>query len=402
MYSNEFIKAIPKTDLHCHIDGSLRLGTLIELARERGVELPADTESGMRDKVFKPQYSSLVEYLQGFSYTCAVMRDESALERIAYELCWDNYNEGVRYLEAKFAPQLHMGYGMSFEQIVAAVDRGMRKAQCEINCNIPEHEPEFEYGIIIIAMRYWNEHFSPYYRYMTDALPYSSWTERYQLASLEAARATVNLRLNTDFRIVGFDLAGAEDGYPADKHIAAYLEAHKAFVSRTVHAGEAYGPESIYRAITKLDAERVGHGTQLFNMDKIYGLQTVEDKRSYIEALADYIAKRRITLEVCLTSNMQTLPELTDISQHPIREMLARNLSLSLCTDNRLVSNTSVCQEVKLAVDNFEFTPKKLLDTIACGFKRSFYYHPYLQKRRYVRKAINMYERAARDHGLEI
>ena len=137
-------------------------------------------------------------------------------------------------------------------------------------------------------------------------------------------------------------------------------------------------------------------------MDKIYGLQTVEDKRSYIEALADYIAKRRITLEVCLTSNMQTLPELTDISQHPIREMLARNLSLSLCTDNRLVSNTSVCQEVKLAVDNFEFTPKKLLDTIACGFKRSFYYHPYLQKRRYVRKAINMYERAARDHGLEI
>jgi len=402
MYSDAFLRAIPKTDLHCHLDGSLRLKSLIEMAKERKVELPAYTEEGMNALVYKPEYASLVEYLQGFMYTGAVMRDEEALTRVAYELAWDCFNEGVRYLESRFAPQLHMGYGMTFEQIVAAVDRGFRTAQTEINRLIPDADPEFEYGIIICAMRCWNEFYSPYYKGVVDALPYATPTERFQLASLEVARATAKMRSETDCQIVGFDLAGAEDGYPADKHAAAFAEVHKSFISRTVHAGEAYGAESIYRALEKLNAERVGHGTQLFNLDKIHGYQTDVEKNSFVERLANYIADRRITLEVCLTSNMQTLPEIRNIKDHPVKKMLERNLAVTFCTDNRLMSHNNICTELRLAVDNFDISPKKLMDSIVCGFKRSFFYRPYQEKRKYVRKAINMFERTAKEYGVEL
>ncbi|MFA6075462.1 MAG: adenosine deaminase family protein [Negativicutes bacterium] len=402
MYSDDFLRAIPKTDLHCHLDGSLRLKSLIEMAKERKVELPSYTEEGMNALVYKPEYVSLVEYLKGFMYTGAVMRDEEALERVAYELAWDCFNEGVRYLESRFAPQLHMGYGMTFEQIVAAVDRGFRTAQTEINRTVPEYDPEFEYGIIICAMRCWNEYYSPYYKGVVDALPYATVAERSQLASLEVARATAKMRSETNCQIVGFDLAGAEDGYPADKHAAAFAEVHKSFISRTVHAGEAYGAESIYRALEKLNAERVGHGTNLFDLNKIYGYETDADKNGFIERLANYIADRRITLEVCLTSNMQTLPEIKDIRNHPVKKMLERNMSVTFCTDNRLVSHNNICTELRLAVDSFDFTPKKLLDNIICGFKRSFFYRPYQEKRKYVRKAINMFERTAKEYGVEL
>ena len=402
MYSDEFLRAIPKTDLHCHLDGSLRLKSLIEMARERKVELPSYTEEGMNALVYKPEYASLVEYLQGFMYTGAVMRDEEALTRVAYELAWDCFNEGVRYLESRFAPQLHMGYGVTFEQIVAAVDRGFKTAQAEINRLIPDTDPEFEYGIIICAMRCWNEFYSPYYKGVVDALPYATLTERFQLASLEVARATAKMRSETDCQIVGFDLAGAEDGYPADKHAAAFAEVHKSFISRTVHAGEAYGAESIYRALEKLNAERVGHGTQLFNLDKIHGYQTDAEKNGFVERLANYIADRRITLEVCLTSNMQTLPEIRNIKDHPVKKMLERNLAVTFCTDNRLMSHNDICTDLRLAVDNFDIGPKKLMDSIVCGFKRSFFYRPYQEKRKYVRKAINMFERTAKEFGVEL
>ena len=401
MYSNEFLRMIPKTDLHCHLDGSVRLKSLIEMARERAVVLPSYTEAGMNELVYKPAYSSLVEYLKGFVYTNAVMRDEEAIERVAYELAIDCFGEGVRYLEARFAPQLHMGYGMTYEQIVRAADRGFRKARSEINVTIPETEPEFEYGIIISAMRCWDEQYSPYYRSIIETLPHAVPTERAQLASMELARATVRLRSNSDCQIVGFDLCGAEDGYPADKHAAAFAEVHKSFINCTVHAGEAYGAESIYRALESINADRIGHGTQLFNIKKTAGFVTDEEKLAYVERLANHIANRRIMIEVCLTSNMQTLPEIPDIKQHPLHKMLERDMAVSLCTDNRLVSHNDILTEWRLAADNFAITPKKLKDMVICGFKRSFYYQPYHQKRQYVRKAINMFERVAREHGIE-
>ena len=161
--SREFVLALPKTDLHVHLDGSIRIKTLIELANEYSVTLPSYTEEGLRELVFKDRYESLGDYLKGFGYTCAVLQSELALERAGYELAIDNQTEGVRYLEVRFAPQLHVHAHMTAIQVLRAVDRGLRRAQKEYNAR-PEiksgKEPEFKYGLIICAMRMFNEHFS--------------------------------------------------------------------------------------------------------------------------------------------------------------------------------------------------------------------------------------------------
>lgn len=255
-FSDDFILAIPKTDLHVHLDGSLRLSTLIELAREGGVKLPSDTEEGLNELVFKKSYSSLEEYLKGFAYTTAVLQDRESLERVSYELAIDNFNEGVRYIEVRFAPQLNMNHDLSFEDVMTAVDKGLKRAKYEINKKIPENEPPFEYGIIACAMRYCNKNFSEFYNNFFVMHKYSTELEIIQLASLELAKAIVKLRNNTDVQVVAFDLAGSEFGYPADDHKKSYDYIHKYFLKKTVHAGEAFGPESIFLAITELHARQ--------------------------------------------------------------------------------------------------------------------------------------------------
>jgi adenosine deaminase len=132
-YSQDFIRAIPKTDLHVHLDGSLRLSTLIELARERSIELPSTTEEGLNELVFKDSYKDLNEYLTGFSWTLMVLQDTEGLERTSYELALDSWAEGVRYLEVRFAPQLHMSPSFGFEAVVRAVDSGLRRAREAVN-----------------------------------------------------------------------------------------------------------------------------------------------------------------------------------------------------------------------------------------------------------------------------
>jgi adenosine deaminase len=221
------------------------------------------------------------------------------------------------------------------------------------------------------------------------------------MASLELARAAVAVRDRFMLPIVGFDLAGQEAGYPADTHVAAYDYAHKHFLKRTVHAGEAYGPESINQAITDLHADRIGHGYHLFSPQLALSLPE-EERAAYTASLAQYIADRRITLEVCLTSNLQTMPHLreTDLSQHNLRHMLEARLSVSLCTDNRLVSSTSVTKESRLAIQNFGITPKTLKHVVIYGFKRSFFPGSYLQKRAYVRQIIDYYERIEDLHNV--
>ncbi|MGO9412164.1 MAG: hypothetical protein ACLQCB_15605 [Spirochaetia bacterium] len=152
-YDPAFIRAIPKTDLHVHLDGSLRIGTLIELARERKVELPSFTEEGLNEKVFKPSYANLLEYLSGFTWTLKVLQDKESLERAAYELAMDNWAEGVRYLEVRFAPQLHMSPSFGLDGVVQAVDGGLRRAREEINRGLADTEPPFDYGVSRIKMR---------------------------------------------------------------------------------------------------------------------------------------------------------------------------------------------------------------------------------------------------------
>lgn len=393
MKISNFIKKIPKTDLHVHLDGSLRIPTLIELSKERNITLPSFTEEGLCNQVFKENYASLDEYLTGFAYTCSVMQDSEALERVSYELAMDSFNEGVLYIEVRFAPQLHMNERLTFEDVMFAVDKGLKKAKTEINTSkLEKHMPPFEYGIIVCAMRFCNEHFSKYYKSFFEVHSYSTQKEKIRMVSLELARAAVHLRKTSDVQIVGFDLAGSEYGFPADNHKESYDYVQKHFLSKTVHAGEAYGPESIFQAITKLHADRIGHGLFLFEEDKIAS-ESISDKKLYVKNLANYIAEKRITIEVCLTSNLQTVPEITSITHHPFNKMLKHKLSATLCTDNRLVSHTTVTKEMELAIKNFAITKTQFKNMVIYGFKRCFFYHPYYQKRDYVRKIIDYYEK---------
>ncbi|MEI6386339.1 MAG: adenosine deaminase family protein [Spirochaetota bacterium] len=403
-FTDAFIRDIPKTDLHVHLDGSLRLSSLIDMAKRGKVELPSCTEAGMRELVFKDSYADLPEYLKGFQYTCAVMRDLENLERVSYELAQDNMAEGVFYIEPRFAPQLLMdNRSLTMEKILEAVDKGLRRAKTEFNSVPAVREgrmPPFDYGIIACAMRMFDGGYSPYYRDFCAIHNYSDHVEVLKLGAIEVARGVVGIRDRMGIPIVGFDIAGQEAGYPAGDFREAFDFVHKNFMHKTVHAGEAYGAESIFQAITDLHADRLGHGYFLFDVDKVTDPE-IKDRKAYIERLASFIADQRVTIEVCLTSNLQTNPALTDIRRHSLGKMLERRLSTTLCTDNRLVSNNSVSKEIRLAVDNFDISPKTLKNIIVYGFKRSFYPGPYSEKRNYVRQLITYYEDIARKHGID-
>ena len=401
-FTKEFLKAIPKTDLHVHLDGSLRLSTLIDLAKAQNIKLPSYTEEGMREMVFKDRYRDLVEYLQGFQYTIAVMQTPESIERVAYEFALDNFAEGVRYVEPRFAPQLHAGAAMTVDEVLLAVDRGLARAKHDINARpevATDGAPPFEYGIICCAMRRFTGDSPGYFRRLVELHPHMPKKDLFGLASLDLVRTMIDVRAAHGIPLAGFDLAGAEAGYPAVDHERAYDLAHKHFLKKTVHAGEAYGPPSIFQAITDCHADRIGHGTHLFDASLV-DLPTEEERVRYVRALWQYIADRRINIEVCLTSNLQTMPHIPDIAKHPFGQMLEDRLSVTFCTDNRLVSNTTVTGEIALAVENFPIGPRKLKDIIIYGFKRSFYPGDYIEKRAYVRKIIDYYEKMEREFGV--
>lgn len=395
----EFIRKVPKTDLHLHLDGSLRLATLIELAREQKVELPSTTPAGLCELVFKDSYADLPDYLRGFMYTTAVLRTTEALERAAFELAEDNLAEGVRYIEVRFAPQLHTDHHLTTKDVISAVARGLDRAKARHNA-LPAvrngADLPFEYGIIVCALRSFTARMSPYYRRLLDVLRTAPRKEAFAVASLEMARAAVDLRDREGLPIVGFDLAGEEAGYPAADHRAAYQYAHSRFLKKTVHAGEAYGPESIFQAITDCHANRIGHGTFLFARERVRDPEIADPER-YVHRLAEYIASERITLEVCLTSNLQTTPEIQRPEDHPLRRMIDDELSVTICTDNRLVSHTTVTRELELVVRHLTPTPHQFRNLILAGFKGSFYPGVYREKRAYVRRVIDRYEQLERE-----
>jgi adenosine deaminase len=392
--TKEFVERIPKTDLHLHLDGSLRLRTLIELADAQGIPLPARDEAGLLRTVFKSKYGSLTDYLKGFAYTTAVLQIPAALERTGYELALDNQAEGVRYIEVRFAPQLHQNARMTCIEAMAALDRGLRRAKAEFNAR-PEvrsgAEPPFEYGIIACAMRMFDFGFSQYFDALLDVHAHCDRKEVFALASQELVRAAVEAKAKHGLPIVGFDLAGAEAGFPAEDHALSYALAHKNFLNKTVHAGEAYGPESIFQAITDLHADRLGHATHLFDADMIKSPE-IKDKQAYVDNLVQFIADRRITIEVCLTSNLQTNPAIRALSRHSFRLMRKAKLSATFCTDNRTVSRTTVSDEILKAVRAFRISPSELKNFIIYGFKRSFFPGTYIKKREYVRQIINYYD----------
>ncbi|MBW2260703.1 MAG: adenosine deaminase family protein [Deltaproteobacteria bacterium] len=394
MIKREIIEKLPKTDLHVHLDGSVRLETLIELAKEYGVTLPSYTSGGLMETVYKEKYGSLEEYLQGFGYAISVLQSEPALERAAYELARDNQDEGVRYVEVRFAPQLHVHSHLSMENVLRSVNRGLEKARSEFNLRkvvASGEEPEFEYSIVVCALRYFEKGLCEYYDAILGVHRFTRPRHVFSMASRELAQAAVEIRSKYALPIMGFDLAGREAGNPAVNHRQGYQYAHRNFLMKTVHAGEAYGPESIFQAITELHADRIGHGTHLLHTDMITN-PAIEDREKYIEELAQYIADRRITMEICLTSNMQTNPRLERLEDHPYLGMKERRLSTTFCTDNRTVSRTTVSNEIETAIKHLGVTPAELKRCVIYGFKRSFFPGTYLQKRRYVRRIIDFYE----------
>ncbi len=402
-YSEELIRDLPKSDIHVHLGGSMRVESLIEMANERGVKLPAETPEGLRREVFKDRYGNLEEYLHGFSYTSAVLRDSEALERAAYELCLDCQEEGVRYLEVRLSPQLHAGEGGTIPTVLSAVAKGIERAEKGFNGRpgvASGREPPFKAGIIVAALRHFAPGFSRTYRDMLKIFEDLPRDQVFGLASEALVHASVRARDELGVPVVGVDLAGREHGYPAEDHAKAYQIAHEAFLGKTVHAGEDYGPESIFQAITECHADRIGHGTWLFDADQIQD-PGITDRQGYVDRLVQYIADRRITVEVCLTSNLQTIPAMKLLRDHPFGKMRRSRLSVTLCTDNRLVSRTTVSREIGLAVEAFGLMPKELGDILVYGFKRSFYPGPYLEKREYVRHIIDYRDEVFRRHGVE-
>ncbi len=319
--TRDFLFELPKTDLHVHLDGSLRVKTAIELAKASKIALPSEKEDDMRSFLsVKGQVENLKTYLEKFDFTLSLMQDYDSIRRIAYELAEDASRENITYMEVRYSPILHQQKGMSLEQIVDAVLEGLRDAEREfpIRC-----------GVIICGIR----SFDP-------------------ATSVRLAELTVPYKRKG---VVGFDLAGGEYDHPAKDHAKAFYVVRKNCINCTVHAGEAYGPDSIHQAIHALGAHRIGHGTRL-----------IED-----EDLLNYVCDHRIPLEICLKSNVQTKTVLR-IEHHPFKKYLDRQLRVTLNTDNRLISDTTMTDELWLAVQTWDLDFAQVKKVILNGFKSLF------------------------------
>ena len=322
--SKKFIQALPKAELHCHLDGSLRISTILDLAVKENISLPEDNEVGLKNiLIVKDRVESLEEYLKMFKITLSVMQTPESLERCSYELIEDVYRENVRYIEIRYSPILHIENGMTMEEAVEAVQRGLTRGQKEFGVRS---------GIIICGIR--------------DISPE---------ISLQLAEITVQYK---DKGVIGFDLAGAEENFPAKKHREAFYLIQNNNINATIHAGEAFGPSSIHQAIHYCSANRIGHGTKLH-----------ED----ID-LMNYVNDHRIALEICLTSNIQ-VRSVDSIEVHPFKKYFDEDIRVTLNTDNRLISNTTLTDEYLLAVETFNLTKQDLRTIIINGFKGAFLPH---------------------------
>ncbi|EKD50973.1 MAG: hypothetical protein ACD_62C00381G0001 [uncultured bacterium] len=244
-----------------------------------------------------------------------------------------------------------------------------------------------------------NQNMGKYYRYLYELHVGADLQNLAAMSSYEVAKL-VNICREQGLPVVGFDLAGREDGFPAEVHKKAFLFCYEHGIPTTCHAGEAYGPESIKSAVKDCFAKRIGHGTQLFSekaiMSKKHGdgsLLTQKEREHYISDIAEWIADNRIALEVCLKSNSQTLPELRDLSQHPIVNFLKYRIRIALGTDNRAISRVSVTDEYERAIKLYNITKKQLKNLCIDGFKASFFPGMYNEKREYISKVIAYYKK---------
>lgn len=406
-----FYQELPKADLHVHLDGSMRLGTVVELAKTLPLPpLPLHpklkqsdwTEEMFDTEVFKPAYSSLVEYLTGFVYTIGCMRSEENLTRVAYEFAKDCQADNVLYVEPRFAPQLLASDSLSIRQILLAVQKGMDMAKREYNNKASGLM--FDYGIIVCGMRAFDPNNSEYYAQLCRVMPSVPYKRRAGLASLILAQEAVVARDEDGVPVVALDVAGAEAGFPCDDHVDAYRFAHKNFMHSTVHAGEAYGPESIYQAITDLYATRIGHGYHLYHCNSIQD-PSIADREKYTRNLIDFITRSNRTVEVCLTSNLQTLEDLakSGLQTHSLANMLRDEINVVLCTDNTLMSKTTLSREFQLATENFAGMRQleSFRRVVLNGFKQAFCPGATSAKAEHVAQASRLLEQVLRKYRAE-
>jgi adenosine deaminase len=318
--TRDWLHRLPKAELHCHLDGSLRPATLLELATEYGVPLPARDAEGVRRYMRVADARNLEDYLARFTTTVAVLQRAESLERTAYELVEDAARDGVRYIEVRNAPILNVRNGLSLIEAVEAMLRGLRRG---------EQDHGVIARLIIIALRH---------------MPPST--------SMELAELAAAFRGNG---VVAFDLAGAELGHPAAEHAAAFLYARERDLACTCHAGEGDGAGSVRQALHRCGAHRLGHATRL-----------IEDA-----SLTEYVNDRRIPLEICLTSNVQTHVA-RSYAEHPVRRYIDLGLSVVLNTDNRLMSDTTLTDEYHHAATDAGLTAQELRAIALNGFESSF------------------------------
>jgi adenosine deaminase len=324
--TRELLHRLPKADLHVHLDGSLRPATMLELAADAGVTLPVSDAAGLGEFMHVREGRDLVDYLARFDITLALMQTEPAIERIAYELAQEAAAENVRYMEVRFCPALNMRGGLAGEAVVEAALSGLRRAGAD---------HDIDTAIIICGLR---------------NLPVQT--------SIEMAELTVAFK---DRGVVAFDLAGAERGHPPIDHQPAFQIAADANMAVTIHAGEAFGPASIHQAIHGCNARRIGHGTRLY-----------ED-----QDLMRFVNDFRVPLEICLTSNVQTRAA-TSLQEHPLRMFYDQGLVVTLNTDNRLMSGTTVTDEYLRAHEALGFDWDELCEIAVMGFESAFL--PYQEK----------------------
>ena len=306
------IRMLPKVLLHEHLDGVLRPRTVVELARAvHYSELPT-TDPDELEKWFYQgaNQGSLPKYLEGFKHTIAVTQTAEALERVSYEQAEDLSQDGVVYYETRFAPIFHTTQGLTNQQVVSAVLKGMARARRDFG---------IQSGLIICAMRNMN-------------------------VSLEMAELAVDFRARG---VVGFDLAGEEGGYPPKKHVDAFHYIQRENFNITVHAGEGFGKESIWQAIQYCGAHRIGHGTRLID-----DIAVTDGRAVKLGDLAQYVLDKRIPLEICLLSNVHTGATPT-LEQHPFKILYQEKFRVTLNTDNRLMSNTTMTREFGAASQTF-------------------------------------------------
>lgn len=314
------LNRLPKAELHCHLDGSLRPATMLELAAEYGVRMPEQDPEALAAYMHVDDARNLPDYLQRFSVTLSLMQHSPAIERIAFEVAEDAHLDGARYLEVRYCPKLNQEAGLHLQDTVDATLRGLDRAERELG---------IVSRVIICALR----NHSP-----ADSM------ELAELAVANAARG-----------VVALDLAGPELGYPASSHVEAFRYVRRHDMACTCHAGEGAGADSVRDAVQLCGCDRIGHGTRL-----------VEDP-----GLASYVNDRRIPIEVCLTSNIQTRVA-ASFSEHPVRIYRDMGIPIALCTDNRLMSATTLTQEYVYAHTEVGLGLEELADIAVSGFEAAF------------------------------